>query len=820
MDSGIKIISNRYYDWGLNGSMNELSTSQLLIIVNLYAVLGLLVLGISTRQLFYRLRRGQRFNQQLRVIKFLIAIVPMLSCLALLAFGIFAMGMSHGSGPKDYQVILFILGCLSPIVLFILWIVGFYLVDLVWIVSMISLFFYFSFINPALYVRFWAEDNYQWAQLWLGEHYEEGSGGLDRVTSTARVWYKKAALNGSAQAQYKLAKTERNRKNAKKYYLMAAEQGHVDAIIQLIRLSGDEDKRQYWLDKAMANRHPEALFFAAEDAMQKDLPRARELMVQAAEKGSRSAIIFLVSEYQTGGFLFDQDTSLAGKWSSVLANTPPAETKSLHHTEIHINSQLENSHEKGSTAEDDVAEKLFRQANLFLRHPAKDDILHKRALAYLEKAADAEHGDAALQLAQIVIKDKEASEITTKALHWYKIAASKGNVRALKDLTLYFKKKQDVTIADLAQSEEYNLQLLKKFQADRKETDTFSQQNWMGELRNTKKVKAQLQRLGGSWQEANLQAESDPDKEYQLAKELLTSRQYKKGMVRMQSAAERGSMSARFELAVKIFTGPRSFSEEIEAITDLQDLDRQSYLPASFRLGFFYESNTGLVPKNLYLARELYRKVQGDTELKEKVAQRLENNFDLIEDLQIIQNCKELQQIEEWYSAAQVSKKDPTLLKQQYRALQNHFGGIGEMRSRAEKGEPDAQYNLAQMLQNHNLSEAMQWLKIAADNGNNNAQYELAVRMIKGKKNPPETIQAMKQAAFSAAENGHAGAMVFLATQFRNGYGGFEKNSVLARKYYHQVLTVTSGEIVFAGEVAGKPIIINRSSLERAVDSM
>ena len=146
--------------------MNELSTSQLLLIVNLYVVLALLVIGISARQLFCRLRRGNRSNKQLRFIKFFIAVVPMLSCLALLAFGIFAMGMSHGSGPKDYQVILFILGCLSPIVLFILWIVGFYLIDMVWIVSMTSLFFYFSFINPALYVRFWAEDNYQWAQLW------------------------------------------------------------------------------------------------------------------------------------------------------------------------------------------------------------------------------------------------------------------------------------------------------------------------------------------------------------------------------------------------------------------------------------------------------------------------------------------------------------------------------------------------------------------------------------------------------------------------------------------------------------------------------
>ena len=107
-----------------------------------------------------------------------------------------------------------------------------------------------------------------------------------------------------------------------------------------------------------------------------------------------------------------------------------------------------------------------------------------------------------------------------------------------------------------------------------------------------------------------------------------------------------------------------------------------------------------------------------------------------------------------------------------------------------------------------------------ANNENKNALYEFAIRMIRGKKNPPKTIQTMKQVAFSAADNGHSGAMVFLAVQFRNGYGGFEKNSALAKKYYRQALATTSGEIVFDGEVAGKSIVIQRSSLERAIDSM
>lgn len=800
--------------------MNELSTSQLLLLVNSYALIALLVFGVSARELFCQLIQGDRCKKKLRFIKFLIAIVPMLSCLALLMFGLFAIGMSHGSRPKDYQVILFVLGCLIPFALFIIWIIGFWLIDVVWVVTTMSLLFYFSFVNPALYVRYWADDNYQWAQLWIGDHYQEGSGGLHQSQSTARVWYKKAALNGSAKAQYKMARSERRSKNAIKYYLMAAKQGHVDAMIHLIRLTRDNHERQHWLDKAMANGHPEALFLSAEDAMKKDLPRARELMVTAAEKGSRSAILFLVSEYRSGGLLFDKDASLSDKWGVVLSNAPPAETDPQYLNEIFVTQQVVQSNDPGNTAEDEVALDLFRQANSFLRHPAIDDILHKRALEYLENAAAAGHSDAALQLGQIIMKDNKASILTSKALYWYEMAAKNGNVTALKELTLYFKKKPGVTVEDLAQSEEYNRQLLEKLQPGNKSSDIFSYQNWAGELWDTTKGRAQLQRLGGSWQEAYKQAKEVPDKEYQLAKELLASRQYENGMERMRSAAARGSMAARFELAVRILNGPRSFSQEVQAIKDLQDLDRQGYLPARFRLGMLYLSNTGVVPKNLYLARELFRTVQADGALKEKADRRLNNDFALIKDLHIKQDGKELQQIEQWYSAAKEEGLDLTLLQQQYRALQNHFGDMSEMRRKAEKKDSNAQYTLAQMLQSHNLSEAMQWLQRAADNGNNNARYELAVRMIRGKKNPPETVQALKQVAFSAADNGHAGAMIFLASQFRNGYGGFEKNSDLAKKYYRQALATTPEEIIFTGKVAGKSIVIKRSNLERAIDRL
>lgn len=170
-----------------------------------------------------------------------------------------------------------------------------------------------------------------------------------------------------------------------------------------MRLTHDEHERQYWLDKAMAVGHPEA-FLSAEDAMNKDLPGARELMVKAAEKGSRSAMAFLVSEYRSGGFLFDKDTSLATHWLLVLSNTSQAETDPQYLTESFVKQLVEEPNENGNTAESGVPLNLFRLANSFLRHQAKDDILQKRALEYLEKAAAAGYGAAALQFGQIIMK--------------------------------------------------------------------------------------------------------------------------------------------------------------------------------------------------------------------------------------------------------------------------------------------------------------------------------------------------------------------------------------------------------------------------------
>ncbi len=141
--------------------------------------------------------------------------------------------MFHGSRPEDYQVGLLIIGCLTPCILLIFWIIGSLWTDAVWLVISTVVLVFLSAVKPAIYVEFWADVNYHWPQLWMAEHHETGKGGLKQSDSRARTWYRKAAINGNKDAQYKIARTERHLKNARKWYVMAAKQGHVDAMISM-----------------------------------------------------------------------------------------------------------------------------------------------------------------------------------------------------------------------------------------------------------------------------------------------------------------------------------------------------------------------------------------------------------------------------------------------------------------------------------------------------------------------------------------------------------------------------------------------------------
>lgn len=788
----------------------------LLLIVNLYLLLAILLFALSANDLACQIRNGTRCAKHHRKIKFIVAFPLMLSCLAVLAIGIFAIGMSHGSRPEEYQVWLFILGCLAPFILLIIWSVGSLFVSYIWIATTTALFIYLSFFNPAIYVQYWADSNIHWAQMWMARQYSTGHGGVVKSDSRARNWYEKAAVNGNKDAQYKMAGLERRSTKARKWYLLAAEQGHVDAMVQMARVASSDEERQRWLNLAVSHHHPEAVFMLAKKVMTNDLPTARQLLLDAAENGSRTAIVFLITQYQQGGVLFERNHASANQWRSVLEKTPRSITEPAHLTLATIDLTVKQVQTKGIKISSEEPVMLYKRAQLFLHHPAKDQVLHDRALDYLTRAANKGHDESAIELAKLAMQESESAQPNAEALKWYEMAAGNNNLSALTELTLYYKQQKNANVTDLEHSLEYNDKLLSALQASNTK-QRMKQQHWTAEYRDTEKRLSQLKRLGGSWQTAIKQAGENPQKEYLLAKELIDNGQYVSGMQHMKSAAQREDPEARLYLASRTLRGPRSFTQEIDAISELQALDRLGLLTASIKLGTIYQSGTGIVPRNYYLARQLFRKAQADPLLSEKALRLLDRTPDFTDSLKLkpIDDNNEI--IETWYQQEKHQVQDTILLQKQYEALQDHFRDTGILKRHAAANDTISQYQLAQSLQSHNLAEAIHWLQRAASNGDSNAQYELAVRMIRGKRNTPKIQRDLKNLAATAANNGHIGAMVFLAFQLKKGYGGFENNTDLAKDYYLEALQSTDSDILYHGRIAGRTISIKRSNIQKAL---
>ena len=629
--------------------MNDLTPNQLLIIVNAYALLAVVLVALSASDFVYRAPAAARSARRNRLLKSLVALPLILSSLGALMLGLFLLGMSHGSRPENYQAILFIVSCLLPVALLVICSFGSLWADALWMLIVAALLGYLLVFNPAIYVRYWAESNSTWAQMWMARHYETGHGGLAQSKSSARTWYNSAAQNGNRDAQYRMGSTARRSKTALKWYLLAAQQDHVGAMLQLARAASTGEERQRWLQAALEEKHPEAIFMLAQQSIKTDLAQARRLLLDAAEQGSRSAIAYLLTQYQQGGLLFDEDEAAAQHWSAVLEKTPasPLEPAGLSAVTIEhrINALPSTAGDAGAADK----ETLYQRAQSFLHHPAKDQVLHNRAIDDLTRAAQHGHIKAALELARLATTKTSSKDLNAEAISWYELAAINNNHKALQALAQHYKGKDDADAADLKKSLTYSERLINILQTDNNKRQRLTLQHWTGEYRSTQKRLAQMARLGGGWKVAEQQAATSADKEYLLGKELLDGRQYDKGMQHIRSVARRGNSKARVELAATTLRGPRSFSQEVDAISQLQALDQIGVLEASIKLASMYQSNTGLVPRNYYLARQMLRKAQADPLLSKAAQRGLSRIPSVIDDLTIDAEHEPLAAIEAWY---------------------------------------------------------------------------------------------------------------------------------------------------------------------------
>ena len=146
------------------------------------------------------------------------------------------------------------------------------------------------------------------AQLCTARLYERGEGGAIRNQGTARYWYRAAAEQGVAEAEYQVAGFTRDREQKLDWYSRAADQGDAGAAYRLYwLLEKDEPEMAVQrLQLAVHAGHAGALYRmgvlhqGGYTGVDKDLERTRTLWLRAAEGGYITAMRALAIAYECG----------------------------------------------------------------------------------------------------------------------------------------------------------------------------------------------------------------------------------------------------------------------------------------------------------------------------------------------------------------------------------------------------------------------------------------------------------------------------------------------------------------------------------------
>jgi len=265
-----------------------------------------------------------------------------------------------------------------------------------------------------------AEMNHAQAQYEYGVMLDRGLGGEQDPVKGVR-WIEHAAKGGCVEARLFIGKrylygegVEKNDLRAEQYLRGAAESGLAEAQAVmgfLYRDSGalaDPVQAVSWLSKAVAQRYPAAYFPLSElyesgVGVARDVKKADELLLQAADFGESAAQLKLAKYYLTGAFghAFPQNYRTALDWFRRAAAHGVAEA------EYEVGVRYEQN--EGVEAPD-----------------------MNQAIASYLKAAEMGFAPAQNRIAQVYLYGQGVNQNLREARRWFAAAAAQGMVSAAK----------------------------------------------------------------------------------------------------------------------------------------------------------------------------------------------------------------------------------------------------------------------------------------------------------------------------------------------------------------------------------------------------
>jgi TPR repeat protein len=465
-------------------------------------------------------------------------------------------------------------------------------------------------------------------ELCTARLYEHGDGGAIRDEGAARDWYRLAADQGVAEAEYEIAGFTRGREQKIAWHTRAADQGHAGAAYQLYWLleKSETEAAVQRLQASAREGHAGAqyrlgvLHRDASEGVERNLPRTRELWVRAAKGGYISAMRSLAIAYADDGILFDYDRKVSRYWEQqaiTLAQSKPEIPLIEQALEWNWERVLQEVRARHSRAESGDAAMQLAIGREILRQAGTNPALIEKAYHWIERAAESGSLEAQYQLANHYLDAGQPDETTREqGRRWLIAAADGGHEPALRQVITAFKEQKYGIQRDLPRSRAYSealLELLKDRGTPENEPD------WMTASREYHDTLKQINEEAGRYLPPDeLQRQSDagdPAARYHLAKDLMTTH-FAEGVALLTASAGAGYPQAQYEMASRYRHRQRTGQEERQAIEWLAAAAESGHRGAMVDLGVVYLQGVKRIglERNPYRAKLLFEQALRDRE--------------------------------------------------------------------------------------------------------------------------------------------------------------------------------------------------------------
>ncbi len=469
-------------------------------------------------------------------------------------------------------------------------------------------------LSVVLVQRLWICEPLAWSGLASAQHctaelYVDGKQGAIRDVHTAAGWYGRAAEQGSEAAVASLVDRIPSKLTRKRILLRAAEAGNDAAAWELFVLLGAEEGLS-WLHVAIEKGHPEAIYQQSQyvrrgvHGFEQNEALARELWMDAAEKGSQGAAAELALAYERGNRPMGYSREQSLYWGRKVRNDWVGVER--WRTELSRHRELRDAAARG------MPKAIYALAMDYQGRASRDPWFVEEAHKWFTRAAEAGVAEAQFKLAHKHFGDRGATDDELAlGRKWITEAADQGHRYALSNIVYYLEVGQHGFEADLTRARSYAETLLEVLDADKSRHKD----------RERRLAEERLANLGTliekerNWEDGLADLETRAEAGEAEARYLLFekhSQDIRRGDHNLawgllELAAEQGHLEARYRVAFRTLTQPRTDKAEARAYAWMQDAAERGHRGAMVYMGRVYIRGIEKhgIAKDLTIARTL-----------------------------------------------------------------------------------------------------------------------------------------------------------------------------------------------------------------------